>query len=68
MESLFERLDLFGGLFEQLQEVGLTLGLNIGIAIALFFCRVLWAKRNAPNWYSYSADNNQPKLAMIKEG
>ena len=37
MESLFEQLDLFSGLFGQLQEVGLTLGLNIGVAIALFF-------------------------------
>lgn len=37
MESLLERLGLFSGLFRKLQEVGLALGLNIGIAIAIFF-------------------------------
>lgn len=36
MESLFGQLELFNGLLEQLQEVGLVLGLNIGVAIAIF--------------------------------
>ena len=32
MGSLFEQLGQFSGLFGQLQEIGLALGLNIGVA------------------------------------